>query len=276
MNHNPLGRRSARASSSQWRGPGQDSARLRRCGQRLGQLRPRRQHRRHDRPRRASGDHGVGHRAGHRPTAPVVRHLTLPPVSVTDLGCGAADCARLVGCNVAEWLRGLRKRLGDDGPGRCSRPPCCTTWKSYSPCRSRSTDSRWRRFLPPGAFLPPGLGRRSSCSTGRCLEPRSLQWCSGSVVVDPSCPGCCPRLCWPTSSCRTCRPPSRLAATPPGVVTAVLLVLPVTGRYLLLAHSEDLLTGEELRQCLLVGVGLVVIGLPVGLIAADRVTQRSP
>lgn len=62
----------------------------------------------------------------------------------------------------------------------------------------------------------------------------------------------------------------------PGVVSAVLLVLPVTGRYLLLARSEDLLTDQELRQYLLVGVGLVVLGVPVGLIAADRATWRRP
>lgn len=61
----------------------------------------------------------------------------------------------------------------------------------------------------------------------------------------------------------------------PGEVTAVLLVLPATGRYLLLTRTEDLLTDEELRQCLLVGVGLVVIGVPVGLVMADRATQRS-
>ncbi len=62
----------------------------------------------------------------------------------------------------------------------------------------------------------------------------------------------------------------------PGVVSAVLLVLPVTGRYLQLAHDEDALTDEELRKCLVIGAGLVIIGVPVGLISADQAIRRMP
>jgi hypothetical protein len=56
----------------------------------------------------------------------------------------------------------------------------------------------------------------------------------------------------------------------PGLVTAVTLVLPATGRYLLQSHRQGLLSQRELRRCLQAGLGLVVLGVPVGLIAADR------
>ena len=64
----------------------------------------------------------------------------------------------------------------------------------------------------------------------------------------------------------------------PGLVTAVTLVLPATGRYLLQAGRQGLLSQRELRRCLQCGLGLVVFGVPVGLIAADRLagTPREP
>ncbi len=56
----------------------------------------------------------------------------------------------------------------------------------------------------------------------------------------------------------------------PGVVTSVGLVLPVTSRFLLQVRREGLLTRAELARCLQAGLALVVLGLPVGLLAADR------
>jgi len=62
----------------------------------------------------------------------------------------------------------------------------------------------------------------------------------------------------------------------PGLVTAVTLVLPVTGRYLVQSHRQEVLSGPELRRCLLTGVGLVVVGVPVGLVTADQLVGRPP
>lgn len=49
-----------------------------------------------------------------------------------------------------------------------------------------------------------------------------------------------------------------------------MLALPVAGRYLLQPYRQELLSQRELRRCSQVGLGLVVIGVPVGLITADR------
>lgn len=59
----------------------------------------------------------------------------------------------------------------------------------------------------------------------------------------------------------------------PGVVTAVTLVLPVTSRHLLLSYRQGLLSRRELSQCLLVGLALVVLGVPLGLVCADRLAR---
>ena len=59
----------------------------------------------------------------------------------------------------------------------------------------------------------------------------------------------------------------------PGVVTAVTLVLPVTSRHLLQSYRQGLLSRRELRQCLLAGLALVVLGLPIGLVAADQLAK---
>lgn len=56
----------------------------------------------------------------------------------------------------------------------------------------------------------------------------------------------------------------------PGVVTAVTLVLPVTSRHLLRSYRDGLLSRRELRTCLQVGLALVALGVPLGLICADR------
>ena len=61
----------------------------------------------------------------------------------------------------------------------------------------------------------------------------------------------------------------------PGAVSADTLVLPVTGRYLVQSHRQGLLSGRELRRCLLAGLGLVVLGIPVGLVAADRLIRTA-
>ena len=60
----------------------------------------------------------------------------------------------------------------------------------------------------------------------------------------------------------------------PGLASAVLLVLPVTASYLQLARAGGVLTDEELRDCLVIGAGLVVVGVPVGLVLADRGIRR--
>ena len=62
----------------------------------------------------------------------------------------------------------------------------------------------------------------------------------------------------------------RVRGYAPGLVTAVTLVLPATGRYLLQSHRQGLLSRRELRRCCQGGLGLVVVGVPVGLITADR------
>ena len=62
----------------------------------------------------------------------------------------------------------------------------------------------------------------------------------------------------------------------PGLVTAVTLVLPVTGRYIVQSHRQEVLSGPEFRRCLLTGVCLVVVGVPVGLVAADQLVGRPP
>ena len=62
----------------------------------------------------------------------------------------------------------------------------------------------------------------------------------------------------------------------PGLATAVTLVLPVTGRYLIQSQRQEVLSGPEFRRCLLTGVGLVVVGVPVGLVAADQLIGRLP
>jgi len=59
----------------------------------------------------------------------------------------------------------------------------------------------------------------------------------------------------------------------PGVVTAVTLVLPVTGRFLALAHRQGLLTRRDLGRCASSGLALLVLGLPLGLVLADRLTR---
>ena len=59
----------------------------------------------------------------------------------------------------------------------------------------------------------------------------------------------------------------------PGVVTAVLLVLPVTSRHLLQSYQQGSLSSRQLRQCLCTGLALVVVGVPSGLIAADRLAM---
>ena len=61
----------------------------------------------------------------------------------------------------------------------------------------------------------------------------------------------------------------------PGVVTAVTLVLPVTSRHLMQSYRQGLLSRRELGQCLQVGLALVVLGVPIGLVCADAlVTGR--
>ena len=59
----------------------------------------------------------------------------------------------------------------------------------------------------------------------------------------------------------------------PGVATAVSLVLPVTTRHLLQSYRHGLLSSRELSRCLGVGLGLVVLGVPSGLIAVDRLMR---
>ena len=60
----------------------------------------------------------------------------------------------------------------------------------------------------------------------------------------------------------------------PGLVTAVTVVLPVTSRYLLQAHGDGLLPRRDLVRCLGTGLVLVVLGVPSGLGAADRLLAR--
>lgn len=62
----------------------------------------------------------------------------------------------------------------------------------------------------------------------------------------------------------------------PGVVTAVTLVLPVTSQYLLQSHRQGVLSRRQLSRCLQVGLALVVLGVPVGLVCADRLVRRDP
>lgn len=59
----------------------------------------------------------------------------------------------------------------------------------------------------------------------------------------------------------------------PGVVTAVMVVLPVTSRHLLQSYRQGLLSRRELSQCLLVGLALMVLGVPIGLVSADRLAR---
>lgn len=61
----------------------------------------------------------------------------------------------------------------------------------------------------------------------------------------------------------------------PGVVTAVALVLPVTASHLAAADRQGVLTRGQLRRCLLAGLGLVVLGVPLGLLGADRALRRA-
>ena len=56
----------------------------------------------------------------------------------------------------------------------------------------------------------------------------------------------------------------------PGVITAVTLVLPLTSNYLLQAHRQGVLTRPDLVRCLQAGLALVALGVPIGLISADR------
>lgn len=61
----------------------------------------------------------------------------------------------------------------------------------------------------------------------------------------------------------------------PGVVTAVALVLPVAAGHLAAARRQGVLTPAQVRRCLLAGLGLVVLGVPLGLLAADRAPRRA-
>lgn len=54
----------------------------------------------------------------------------------------------------------------------------------------------------------------------------------------------------------------------PGLISAVVLVLPVTARHLLLARRHGALTAAELRRLMAAAGALVVLGLPLGLAMA--------
>ena len=59
----------------------------------------------------------------------------------------------------------------------------------------------------------------------------------------------------------------------PGVVTAVGVVLPVTGGYLARARQDGVLTPRQLRRCGQGALALLVLGLPLGLLLSDRLAQ---